>query len=223
MKCSRVTLILQVLLLLLLHVHRYCSSNSTTNPKNHHGTHNHHHQTKNMVIPFLPYYLRCALSDITFLHCNVYAAYHSYKAISKKDNLSMIRWMSYWSMIGVMVFLEYMFGLLLHGIIPFYPEIKFALLLSLIISPNAAYNLFQGAIIPFLKANGLDLYLKSFLSTVSHYAVIGMTFLNITLIDKCIEFGLVDASALEIVRERMDMFAKGLAGRIPALRSASIS
>lgn len=76
--------------------------------------------------------------------------------------------MQYRSVIGVLVFTEYMLGFLIHGIVPLYPEIKFALLLSLIISPNAAYNLFQGFVIPFIKANGLDVYMVSFLSIVSH-------------------------------------------------------
>lgn len=87
-----------------------------------------------MVIPLLPYSIRCLLSSITLfvnftnsscvcsprpipltanhtatslyysLHCNVYAAYHSYKSISRGDNLSMLRWMSYWSVLIALIF-----------------------------------------------------------------------------------------------------------------------
>lgn len=82
-----------------------------------------------MVLFFLPYSIRTLIASLTFLCCNVFAAYHSFKAIHHKQLNTSSHWLFYWTLVACLVIAHSnpLIHDALHTLIPLYPEIRIAI------------------------------------------------------------------------------------------------
>jgi hypothetical protein len=95
-----------------------------SNKKEGKGEDNHHQLHLRMF--FLPYGLRAFIASFTFFCCNLYAAYHSYKALRHRKLDSTTHWLFYWSLVACFLIVDKtpLIHEILHTVIPFYPEIR---------------------------------------------------------------------------------------------------
>lgn len=114
-------------------------------------------------------------TEVCRFNCNVFASYHSYKALSARNALESTRWLMYWCVMAAFLSLENVLYSLLHTIVPFYPEIKVVMLLFLVASSHAPIYVLHQWIIPKLEALNIPYYfnhvLMSQASTYLTYAV----------------------------------------------------
>ncbi|KAF0978989.1 hypothetical protein FDP41_002059 [Naegleria fowleri] len=112
---------------------------------------------------FLPWGLRCFIGSLTLFNCNVFASYHSYKALSTRNAQESTRWLMYWCVMAAFLSLENIFYSLLHNLVPFYPEIKVISLLLLVVSSHAPIYVLHQWIIPKLETLNVPYYINNVL------------------------------------------------------------
>eukprot|EP00761_Pharyngomonas_kirbyi_P008160 gb/GECH01008171.1/.p1 GENE.gb/GECH01008171.1/~~gb/GECH01008171.1/.p1 ORF type:complete len:190 (+),score=28.42 gb/GECH01008171.1/:1-570(+) len=141
---------------------------------------------------FLPYSIRLFLSHIAVVNAGIYASYRCFKAIEGKNTQQSAVWLMFWSMLGALHAVEWFMGGVLF-VIPFYTELRTAIILWALVAPHAApHNLYFGIILPILNSYGIAHHLTNFQKYATRFIVDRSADVYLALLYHLLESGRID-------------------------------